>query len=208
MADFGLSRKFVGSAYDSTTIAGRQDPKVLLVPPLLVKFKRRNSLDCLSLSSHSVCCARWHYLRAVVHDSQVHCALSQTNHRIQSEDTSACAWSFHFVPSRSPQYMPPEQLSGGLLTPKTDVWALGVLLWELLVGRPAWVDVAKGRLSDYDLFRRLVITEGVRLPTPANAAAMAAAPLDGEVGLRRLGALLEAMMATDAKLRPTMAQVS
>ena len=104
--------------------------------------------------------------------------------------------------------MPPEQLSGGLLTPKTDVWALGVLLWELLVGRPAWVDVAKGRLSDYDLFRRLVITEGVRLPTPANAAAMAAAPLDGEVGLRRLGALLESMMATDAKLRPTMAQVS
>ena len=32
-------------------------------------------------------------------------------------------------------YMPPEQLRGGDVTPRTDVYAMGIVLWEMLVGR-------------------------------------------------------------------------
>lgn len=36
----------------------------------------------------------------------------------------------------SPKYVSPEQMMGDLATPRSDVFALGVILWELLAGRP------------------------------------------------------------------------
>jgi hypothetical protein len=86
-----------------------------------------------------------------------------------------------------------------------------VLLWELLTGRPAWADAARGRVSNYDVFRRLVADGGARLPAPGDAAAgggMAAAAPDGEEGAQRAGRLLAGMMATEPAGRPTMLQAS
>ena len=37
----------------------------------------------------------------------------------------------------TPAYMAPEQLAGGSLSPQTDLYAVGLLLFELLVGTPA-----------------------------------------------------------------------
>ncbi|KAJ1475366.1 kinase-like domain-containing protein, partial [Baffinella frigidus] len=40
--------------------------------------------------------------------------------------------------SGSPTYMAPEQLAGDALTFKIDVWALGCVLWEMLMERTPW----------------------------------------------------------------------
>jgi serine/threonine protein kinase len=42
----------------------------------------------------------------------------------------------------TPQYMAPEQLAGDRPTPATDIWALGLLTFEMLTGRSYWLAVA------------------------------------------------------------------
>jgi serine/threonine protein kinase len=38
----------------------------------------------------------------------------------------------------TPAYMAPEQIAGGPLSPQTDLYAVGLLLFELLAGTPAY----------------------------------------------------------------------
>eukprot|EP00961_Rhodomonas_salina_P179912 2428213-Rhodomonas_salina.1 len=46
----------------------------------------------------------------------------------------------------SPAYMAPEQLEGKDLTDKVDVWAYGVLLWEIATEQVPWA--SKGNSLD------------------------------------------------------------
>ncbi len=43
-------------------------------------------------------------------------------------------------------YMAPEQLASGLITPSVDIWALGVVMFELATGRLPFEEFADGRL--------------------------------------------------------------
>jgi serine/threonine protein kinase len=38
----------------------------------------------------------------------------------------------------SPLYMPPESLSQNIYSVKSDIWALGIMLFEMLCGRTPW----------------------------------------------------------------------
>jgi len=81
-----------------------------------------------------------------------------------------------------PAFMAPEQAAGGVVGPKADVYALGVLLWELVAGRPLFS-------------RETGIAEALRRPQPPPL--RSARP---EVPLR-VSALVQAMLVEDPRRR-------
>lgn len=87
-------------------------------------------------------------------------------------------------------YIAPERLAGGDATPESDVWSVGVLLWEILTDRhPFW---------------------GVPIQEVARSIEAGAPPLATERrGLpRRLVAAVDAALALDPAARPTASDLA
>lgn len=89
----------------------------------------------------------------------------------------------------SPAYMAPEQLAGVVPTARTDLYALGITLYELLAGRPAFDGSTMG-----ELLRQIT-----QQPVPDLALARPDLP-------PALALLLQRLMAKDVSARPSDAQ--
>jgi serine/threonine-protein kinase len=99
----------------------------------------------------------------------------------------------------TPAYMAPEQLAGAVPTPRSDLYAVGVMLYELLAGRLPYEGASMGEWLRHvadeavpDLRRlRPDLPEGVAaLCTRLLAKRPADRPADGDAIARELTALL------------------
>jgi serine/threonine-protein kinase len=91
----------------------------------------------------------------------------------------------------TPIYMSPEQCRGVPVTDRTDVYSLGVLLFQLLSGRPPFVSPADGD----------VLAMHILIPPPRLSQHMPEAP-------EALARLLDRMLDKQPAERPSMAEVA
>lgn len=100
--------------------------------------------------------------------------------------------------SGSPPFMAPEQLQGKSITLKVDVWALGVLLWEIVTEQKPWDNAkptAKNKLGGLEYMQKHMIQQKKDLP---------AVSWPQMAGLNILKATYFACLARDATARFTM----
>jgi len=92
----------------------------------------------------------------------------------------------------TPTYMSPEQCRGaGEVTEKTDVYALGVMIYEMLVGRPPFVAEGGGEIMGMHLFQ---VPPALHMLEPT-------LPLE-------LVDLVHSMLSKDPDARPSIVQVA
>jgi serine/threonine protein kinase len=85
------------------------------------------------------------------------------------------------------EYMPPELITGGILTKAGDVYAFGIIVWEMYVGRRAWEGLQPGQVLKKVASNEMLVFPG---QTP-----------------HRLKILGERCISSDPKLRPTFVEV-
>ena len=89
----------------------------------------------------------------------------------------------------TPSYMPPEQATGGDMTPKSDLYSLGAMLYEMVTGRPPF-------LGDEEI---AIISQHINTPPVAPTWHNGSCP-------RPLEALIMRLLAKDPSERPDSAQ--
>ena len=102
--------------------------------------------------------------------------------------------------SGSPAYMSPEQLQGRDLTLKVDVWAVGVIMWELLNEEIPWSD--RRNCNDRKALAKHVAVGGARLrKTPNNKLTR------DETARSTVNDIMEAAFQASTDKRPSMSKM-
>ncbi|HEV7898551.1 MAG TPA: serine/threonine-protein kinase [Planosporangium sp.] len=96
----------------------------------------------------------------------------------------------------TPAYLAPERLSGGPATPATDMYSVGVLLYECLTGRLPWPDDTPTRLLDAHRYGRPAPLPAIDALAP-EAADLCTACLNEDPG-ERPGSLVVALVLAEA----------
>ncbi|HEU4367904.1 MAG TPA: serine/threonine-protein kinase [Methylomirabilota bacterium] len=103
------------------------------------------------------------------------------------------------VAAHSPaEYLAPEQIQGGPVTDRTDVYAFGVTLYELLSGAPPFEATARATVLDKQLNAPPPVLRQRRRPVPVSVEAILMETLDKEPEQRPVMARVLNHIATEA----------
>jgi serine/threonine protein kinase len=162
--DLQNSRPFMGLVFELCDLGNLQDA-VMGTRNLRLKVNQK-----INICSQVACGMSYLHSRRIIHrDMNTRNVLLTANLTAKIADFG-CA---RIVPesgtlktttlSGSPAYMSPEQLQGSGLTVVSDVWALGVIMWELMTGKKPWDD----RYSEFQGLKFAIMRgEKLRIPHP------------------------------------------
>ncbi len=112
----------------------------------------------------------------------------------------------HGFTKGTPPWMSPEQIRGDVLGPRSDLYVLGILLFELLAGEPWCAPRGPGRGDELVMLECLHARLDDRLP--ALRAGMRSQFASAERGAAELETLLQALLQPTPRARPPRASVA